>query len=191
MEPATVFPWKESFCCWLLKHPQQIYLLLDIKSNDNNNKKNHKYNNKKETPKLHFLQFWSRSYDEAQLSTQKLVFPWWYPLITWALGILTCSQRTYHFTYLSWMREARSCWLMWELLHPFSKERTRIIGKILNIHEIPMQDILSSFRKPLSCPMFLKSIWKQTRKCWNHHTLQNFTNGACTITDYCAYDTGL
>lgn len=62
----------------------------------------------------------------------------------------------YPFSYLSWMREARSCWLVWELLHPFNKERTSIIQKFLNIHEIPTQDILSSFLEPLSCLMFLK-----------------------------------
>lgn len=100
---------------------------------------------------------------------------------TWKMNM---QSKNIPFRYLSWMREARSCWLIWELLHPFNKERTSIIRKSLNIHEIPTQDILFSFLEPLSWLMFLKSTLKWTRKCWNSHTLPNFTNGTCTITEY-------
>lgn len=73
----------------------------------------------------------------------------------------------YPFSCLSWMREARSLWLMWELLHPSNKERSRGIRTFLNIHEILAQH--NSLLSPQT------SLWSDVLKIhteWNKEMLK-------------------
>lgn len=92
------------------KTPQQMYLVLEIKQTTKNPKQ------------TTFFFFYSFGLQVMLRRNSQLRNSFSLNNILWLHEHFECRQRKYPFSYLSWMREARSSWLMWELLRPSRKD---------------------------------------------------------------------